>query len=86
MKNPRLLAVLSRVDITDWIPGRQNNEQLRESMKLDPPEFRQELPLEELTFAAGYYRWKPGKCQVHAPGVGGVKKLINTAGIIPGLH
>ena len=41
----------ARLGLTDWIPGRQNNEMLSRYMPLSPPSFRHELPLEEFTIA-----------------------------------
>ncbi len=40
-----------RVDITDWIPGRQFNEGLEADKKLQTPEFSHELSLDETSLA-----------------------------------
>ena len=44
----------TRVGITDWIAGRQNNEKLRSFMKVDPPAFSHQLALDEITLAEAF--------------------------------
>ena len=61
----------ARLHLTDWIPGRQSNPKRRAQMQIAPPEFEQQLVLEELTIAeelkqAGYAtcfvgKWHLGK-------------------------
>ncbi|MBN1362100.1 MAG: sulfatase [Sedimentisphaerales bacterium] len=63
----------ARLHLTDWIPGRQANAQARASMKLDPPEFEQQLALDEVTLAetlkeAGYATFFAGKWHLGSEG------------------
>ena len=56
----------ARLNLTDWIPGRQSNMKLRAQMKVLPPEFEQQLGLEEVTIAevlkeVGYVTCSVGK-------------------------
>ncbi len=75
--SPTRASILSgkypaRLDITDWIPGRQANG-ARPDEKLQSPPFRQELPLQEVTVAealrnAGYETYFAGKWHLGGAG------------------
>jgi len=75
--SPTRASILSgkypaRLDITDWIPGRQANG-ARSDEKLQSPQFRQELPLQEVTVAealrnAGYETFFAGKWHLGGAG------------------
>lgn len=63
----------ARLHLTDWIPGRQANAQARARMKLLPPEFEQQLALDEVTLAetlkeAGYATFFAGKWHLGSAG------------------
>ena len=63
----------ARLQLTDWIPGRQANAQAQARMKLAPPEFEQQLALDEVTLAetlkaAGYATFFAGKWHLGAQG------------------
>ena len=63
----------ARLHLTDWIPGRQANARARARMKLDPPQFEQQLALGEVTLAetlkqAGYATLFAGKWHLGSAG------------------
>ncbi len=41
----------ARIQLTDWIPGRQNWEEMHRYMKVLPPKFEHQMALEEVTLA-----------------------------------
>ena len=56
----------ARIQLTDWIAGRQNNQKMLRYMKVLPPEFEHQMALEEVTVAealkeAGYRTGFAGK-------------------------
>ncbi len=61
----------ARLNLTDWIPGRQSKDNLARFFKIMPPDFEQQLPHDEMTIAealkevgyhAGFFgKWHLGK-------------------------
>jgi len=63
----------ARLDLTDWIPGRQANAKCYSEMRVKPPEFAQELALTEVTIAealkrGGYSTFHAGKWHLGGKG------------------